>query len=790
MDHRESDVPGIQYLVDQSSLKRGRYIGQSVRRLEDEPLVTGRARFIGDLDFPHQLHARIVRSGHARGQITEIDADAARALPGVIAVWTGDDLAAIPNIPFRATAIKGLTPYTQPAVARDYVRYVGEPVAVVIAEDPYVAEDAAELTMVEIDPAEAYLDVTSAPGDFAPGLGCEPAVIIKGYGDVDEAMARAHATVSLDLSVGRHSAVPLETRGLLARYDEARGVLELHGATKRPHWNRDQLAELFELSPARIELYEHHVGGGFGVRGELYPEDLILCHAAMTLRRPVKWIEDRREHLMTANQSREQVHSICAAVDADGRILAIDETLYHDQGAYVRTHGARVPDMTIGLLLGPYRVPAYKAKAHYRLTNKTPAATYRAPGRFEGSFVRERLIDAIASRLDLDPLEIRSRNFIGKAEMPFDRGLTALETNVVLDSGDYSGLLEKAKAFSEWGELQSEVMARRAQGEAVGVGLGMFVEKSGLGPAEMVDLSVEIDGTVVVVTGAASLGQGVETVIAQICAETLGVDYRRVRVLHGDTTRIPYGFGAHASRVTVMTGEATRRASVMARDKALDMAAEILQTDRNGLDVIDGAVVAANGTGPSITLGELARNLGPASPTRGDREPGLSATAWYHNTQMNYPYGIHIAKVCVDCLTGHVDVEKFFVVYDIGRAINPALVEGQILGGLAQGLGGALLEEFIYDDAGQPLSVTLADYRMPTVAEMPPVDILLLEDAPSPLNPLGMKGAGEAGINAVGAAVASAVDDALQSPGFVRQLPVTPPYVVARLAEIAERNNG
>jgi carbon-monoxide dehydrogenase large subunit len=773
-------------LLDQSSLKRERYIGQSVTRLEDPPLVTGRGRFIGDLDFPHQLHARIVRSAHARGRITAIDADAARALPGVIAVWTGEDLAAIPNIPFRATAIKGLTPYTQPAVTRDHVRYVGEPVAVVIAQDPYVAEDAAEMTMVDIDPAQAYLDVTLEPDDFSPGLSCEPVVITKGYGDVDEAMSRAHATVTLDLLIGRHSAVPLETRGLLARYDEARGVLELHGATKRPHWNRDQLAEIFDLSPARVELYEHHVGGGFGVRGELYPEDLIVCHAAMKLRRPVKWIEDRREHLMAANQSREQTHKIRAALDADGRILAIDETLYHDQGAYVRTHGARVPDMTIGLLLGPYRVPAYKAKAHYRLTNKTPAATYRAPGRFEGSFVRERLIDAVASRLNLDPLEVRKRNFIDKTEMPYDRGLSALETDVVLDSGDYAGLLEKAQAFCAWDNLQSEVTARRAQGESVGIGLGMFVEKSGLGPAEMVELSIETDGTVVVVTGAASLGQGMETVIAQICAQTLGVDYRRVRVLHGDTTRIAYGFGAHASRVTVMTGEATRRASVMVRDKALDMGAGILQMDHNALDVVDGTVIADDGTGPSITLGELARKLGPASPARGDREPGLSATAWYHNTRMNYPYGVHIAKVRVDRETGHVGVEKFFVVYDVGRAINPALVEGQILGGLAQGLGGALLEEFIYDNAGQPLSVTLADYRMPTAAEMPPVDILLLEDAPSPFNPLGMKGAGEAGINAVGAAIASAIDDALQSPGLVRQLPVTPQYLVARLAETAQ----
>lgn len=768
---------------------RKRYIGEPVTRLEDRPLLTGRARFVGDVNFAGQLHARIVRSPHARGRIVSIDTAAALATEGVVAVWTGEDLASVPNIPFRATAIKGLEPYTQPALALGHVRYVGEPVAVVIAEDAYLAEDAAELVMVEIELEEPYLDASREPGEFSPGLGGEPVIIEKGYGDVEAAFSSAHAVVELDLSIGRHSAVPMETRGLVGRLDEARGVLELHGAAKRPHWNRDQLAELFSLSPSRIELYENSVGGGFGVRGELYPEDLIVCFAALQLKRPVKWIEDRREHLMAANQSREQRHVVRAAVDEEGRILGLDETLYHDQGAYVRTHGARVADMTIGLFLGPYRVPAYRAKAHYRLTNKTPAATYRAPGRFEGTFVRERLIEAIGTKLFLDPLEVRRRNFIASSEMPYARGLSALETEVVLDSGDYAGMLDKALAFAGWHEMKEEAESRRAKGEAVGVGFAMFVEKSGLGPSEMVDLKVETDGSVTVITGAASVGQGMETVIAQICAETLGVDYRQVRVLHGDTNRIPYGFGAHASRVTVMTGEATRRASEMARAKALDLAAELLQADAADLDIVEGMIVPLRGDGPSISLGELAKHLGPASPLRGEREPGLSAVAWYHNKHMNYPYGIHIAKVKVDRETGHLDVEKYAITYDVGRAINPALVEGQIVGGLAQGLGGAIYEEFIYDEAGQPLSVTFADYRMVTATEMPPVEVLILEDAPSPLNPLGMKGAGEGGVNAAGAAVASAIDDALQHPGLVQRLPATPQYLRKRLAEL-ERADG
>ena len=484
---------------------------------------------------------------------------------------------------------------------------------------------------------------------------------------------------------------------------------------------------------------------------------------------------------MSANQSREQQHLIRAAVDRDGHILAIDETVFHDQGAYVRTHGARVADMTIGLLLGPYRVPNYRAVAHYRLTNKTPAATYRAPGRFEGSFVRERLIEAIGHQLGVEAIEVRRRNLITSAEMPYTRNLTALETEVILDSGNYPLLVDKALAFSEWDRLRQRAAERRAEGENVGVGFAIFVEKSGLGPAEMVSISVDTDGIVELVTGAASLGQGMETVLAQICADTLGIDYRRIRVLHGNTNRIAFGFGAHASRVTVMTGEATRLGALKLREKAMEFGAELLQRDIDELDVIDGRVVVDE-HGPSISLGELARQLSPTSSSRGDREPGLSAIAWYHNKHMNYPYGVHIATVFVDRETGGTRVESYAVVYDIGRAINPALVEGQIVGGLAQGLGGALMENFAYDASGQPNSVTLADYLMVTAAEMPPVKVLICENAPSPLNPLGIKGAGEAGVNAAGAAIASAIDDALQIPGFVDRLPMTPQYLKERLA--------
>jgi carbon-monoxide dehydrogenase large subunit/6-hydroxypseudooxynicotine dehydrogenase subunit gamma len=760
------------------------FVGRSVPRLEDRPLVTGRGRFAADVAFPHMLHMRIVRSGHAHGRITSIDASAALALSGVAAVWTSADVADIPPIDFRLTRIEGLAPYRQPILARQVVRYVGEPVAAVFATDPYVAEDAADLVVVAVDELPVVLDASVAPGEFETGRSTQAAIVEKSYGDLAAAFRAAHAVVELDLAIGRHSGVPLETRGAIARYDAARDVLELHGAAKVPHWNRDNIARMLSREPSTVHLFEGHVGGGFGIRGELYPEDVLVCLAALRLGRAVKWIEDRREHLIAANHSRQQRHKVRAAVDAEGRILGLDNEFFHDQGGYVRTHAATVPDLAAAMLPGPYRVPAYRTLGHVRLTNKTPGGTYRAPGRFESTFVRERLMDAIAARLAVDRVEIRRRNLVANGEMPYARPLATLGTDIVLDSGDYAGLLDKSLAAIKWDELTSALAQRRAGGELVGAGLGIFVEKSGLGPFEGVRVSVDTSGLVEVVTGAASVGQGVETVVAQICADALGVDYRRVRVVHGRTDRIAFGQGAFASRVTVMTGEAARLAAVEVQAKAIEIAAELLQQPADALAVIDGAVVRKSGAaGPSMTLGEIAKALEPASKLRGARAPGLAADGWFYTDHMNYPYGVHIAVARVDRETGGVTIERYLLAYDIGRAVNPMLVEGQLAGGLAQGIGGTLLEEFLYDERGEPLSVNFADYLMPTAREVPALDVLITQDAPSPLNPLGLKGAGEGGINAVGAAIAAAIDDAIGIPGAITRLPVTP----QRLRDILKR---
>jgi carbon-monoxide dehydrogenase large subunit/6-hydroxypseudooxynicotine dehydrogenase subunit gamma len=759
-----------------------------VTRLEDQPLLTGRGAFVGDIGFPHQLHMRVVRSPYANAEVRKVDVAPALVAPGIAAVWTAADITEFPPIDFRDPAAEALRPYRQPLLAQRRLRYVGEPVAVVFATDPYLAEDAAELVTVEADELAPVLDASAAPGNFAPGLSTEAITLRTDYGDVEAAFATAYAVVDLDLTIGRHSGVPLETRGALARFDAGRDVLELYGATKVPHRNRDALARMFGRSTTAVVLKEGNTGGGFGVRGELYPEDFLVCIAAMRLGRPVKWIEDRREHLMAANQSREQRHRARAAVDADGRILAIEDEFYLDQGAYVRTHGARVAEMTIALVPGPYRIPAYRSVGHFRLTNKTPAATYRAPGRFEGTFVRERLLDAIADRLGLDRVTVRRRNLITANEMPFSRPLKALGTDVLYDSGDYPLLLDKALARIGWVSLQAELRRRRAAGELVGSGIAIFVDKGGLGPLDGTRVTVDTTGTVELVTGGSAVGQGFATAMAQICADTLGVDYRRVRVVAGQTDRIQYGIGAHASRASVMTGSATHAAALKVRAKALDMAAALLQAAPDELDIVDGVVAHRDRRGGgSISLAEIARHLAPDSPTLGGRDPVLTAEGWYRSEHMTYPYGVQIGVVRVDAETGQATVERFLLAYDIGRSINPMLVEGQLAGGFAQGLGGALYEEFRYDERGEPLSVTLADYLLPTARETPALEVLVTEDFPSPLNPLGIKSVGEGGINGVGAVIAAAIDEAIGLPGAVTQLPVAPERLKALIDAAAQR---
>ncbi len=753
------------------------YIGKNQARLEDGPLLRGEGRFACDISFPDQLHMRVVRAPVAYGRLGDINADHAKDIPGVFAVWTAKDVMEIGPIPFRQVNLPGMERFRQFVLARGYVRYVGDPMAVVFADDPYVAEDAADLVTAEIEVLAPCLDATGPIGEFEPGVPAVAGVVEKKYGDLIDAFARAEHVVKLRLKIGRHAGIPLETRGAVATFDPADSMIRLYGAAKIPHKNRITIAAIIDHPVEKIHLHEGHVGGGFGTRGEVYPEDVLVCLAARRFKRPIKWIEDRRENLVAANHSRQQTHEIRAAVDGRGFILGVDDVFWLDQGGYVRTHGGAVSELTAAMLPGPYVWPAYRSVGHIRLTNKTPCGTYRAPGRYEGSFVRERLMDAIARELGLDPVELRRVNLIPEDSMPFDRKIDALGTEIILDSGKYEDLLDRLLERVGYHRLKAEIEQRRADGEMVGMGLAYFVEKSGLGPHDDAKLNLQADGSVEILTGTASVGQGVETVMAQIGADASGLPIDAFYVTHGQTDRIDHGMGAYASRATTMSGTAVHLAGQIFNFNLRQAAADMLQTEAQGLTISHGRIHRTNDEhGPALTLATLA---GDYHKTHG---APLTAEATFHAERMGFPYGIHLVVARIAPDTMEIQLEKFVIAFDVGKAINPMLISGQFAGAAAQGIGGALFEEFVYDEGGQPLATNFADYLLPTIHEVPKVEILLREDAPSPLNPLGIKGAGEGGITGTGAAIAAAVDDAIGGGGAIDALPISP----ARLHHLVE----
>ena len=723
-------------------------------RVEDGRLLAGRGRFVDDVDLPGQLWLRVIRSQVARANLREVDTSAARASEGVHAVLTAADLPELDRIPVRVeVAGQPLDAYRQPVLARERVRYVGEPVAVVLAEDPYAAEDAAELVAIEYEELPAVLDLRAAE---------RAAELEMGYGDVEAAFANAAHVTRAEFTIGRHSAVPLETRGLLAAPRDGR--LEIWGTTKVPHFNRRVLASMLGIPVEQIHLHTADAGGGFGVRGEFYPEDYLVPWLAARTDRPVKWIEDRSEHLVATNHSRHQIHAIEAAFDDRHRLLAIADEVWHDSGAYIRTHGVVVADLTLSMLPGPYRVPAYRGTAHVVLTARTPCGTYRGPGRYEGTFARERLLDLAADELGLDPLDLRRRNLLSPDELPLDRGLSAIGTTMTIDAGDVGGLLERTIAEAGFEAWRDESALQRARGRMVGTGAAVFMEKSGLGPLEHAGVDLLPSGEVRVTAGATSLGQGVETVLATLAAERLGLDADDITVVLGDTDLVPEGVGSWASRSTVLAGNAVALAADRVAELAREAAAEALEVDPADLRMSDGRFEAAGSPERAVSLAELAGRSG-----------GFSARETFEIDRMTYPYGVHLAHVEVDPDSGGVRILGYFIGYEVGRAVIPALVEGQLVGGAAQGIAGALMEEFRYTDDGQPLATTLADYLVPTAGEVPPIGVLISEDWPAESNALGVRGAGEGGATGCGAAIAAAVDDAIGRPGRVRALPILLP---------------
>ncbi len=776
-------------------------IGASLKRKEDPRLLTGRGRYVDDVRLPRMLHAAIVRSPHAHAVIRGIDGAAALATPGVAMVVTAADLGNVRPIPIRLGPKPSLVPFLQFPLARGRVRYVGEPVAIVVAADRYLAEDAADLVVVEYDALPA---VTSAERSLAPGAPLLRTGTTSNLadrlesvvGEPERALAEADVRIRQRFSVQRHTGVPLETRGLVASHDAGADALTVWGPTKVPHFNRRVLSDLLEYPIKRIRFIEPDVGGGFGVRGEFYPEDFLIPYASMRLHRPVKWIEDRREHLVATNHSRQQVHDIEVGATRDGRIVALIDRVTVDMGAYLRTHGVTVPELTAAMLPGPYRIPHYRCEVSCVMTNKTPTGTYRAPGRYEANFVRERLLDLLGRTVGVDPIEIRRRNFIPPDAIPYSVGTAALGYETIYDTGAYASTLDAALQAVHYDDVRRRQAEARMHGRCLGIGVACIVEKAGPGPWELARVELDSDGRATVYSGAASVGQGIETVLAQICAEELALPFEDVTVVHGDTAVVPDGIGAWGSRATAVGGSAVLLAARDVKGKLLDLAARRLEAARGDLVVANGRIWVRGALGKAVTFKELAvehaASRAAAGVAASEPPPDLSATHYFQVAEMTYPYGAHVAVVEVDPDTGQVTILDYAIAYDVGKAVNPRLVEGQLIGGLAQGIGGALLEELAYDDQGQLLSATLMDYLLPTSMEMPGrVSIRVLEETPTPLNPLGVKGAGEGGTSAAGAAIANAVADALGPLGVgITDLPLSPDRLLMLINDAARTHGG
>ena len=767
----------------------GSLIGARVRRKEDPRLVRGRGRYVADIEPPGTLHAAIVRSPHAHARIRSIRADAARAHPGVHAVLLPSDVADVGGIPVRVHPLPELRAFLQRPLAQEKARYVGDPVAVVVAESRYVAEDALDLVEVDYEPLPAVVDGRAEVDRDAALLFEEQGTNVcaafgEDVGDVDAAFAAADVVVGDTFEVQRHGAVPLEPRGLVASYDAASGRLTVWGPTKVPHANRMVLAELIGFPEERIRFIEPEVGGGFGARGEVYPEDVLIPLLALRLERPVKWIEDRREALLTTNHSREGWYEAELALAADGRILGLRGRLVNVMGGYLRTHGIRVPEIAARIFPGPYRIPNYRCDVECVLTNKTPVGTYRAPGRFETNFVRERLLDVAARELGMSPIELRRVNFVRQEDTPYDAGTFDMGEPVVYRDVHPPATLDRALELVDYEALCRYRDEQRGRGRRIGIGIGCYMEESGLGgvgntPGEYARVEVGTGGAVTLYSGVAALGQGLETALSQVVASELGIGIDDVTVVHGDTDRVPWGGGTWADRGAIIACSAALIASGEVKAKLAGLGARLLEANPDDVEVAGGLVRAKDDPSRSVAWADVVRATYGKGLTNEGVESGVDARTVFHVPEHTYAPGTQIAVVEVDAETGVVTILDYATAQDVGRAINPQIVEGQIVGGVVQGLGGALLEHFAYDANGQPLASTLMDYLLPSSAEAPATQhTAALEELPSPLNPLGTKGVGDVGPAGTGAAVANAVADALSDLDVrVNALPLSPDRV-------------
>ena len=761
----------------------GELIGTRVHRLEDHALLTGSGRFVDDIAASGVLVAAFVRSPHPHALIRAIDASAARAVPGVTAVLTLDDLAPVMRqrrMMRTSNSGTGLDQSWSFALADGEVSFVGEPVAIVVAVDRYVAEDAAALVVVEYDVQPAAIDcrINHAP-PVRREIASNRVISYKvSYGDPEAAFAKAAHVVHEDLWIHRGAAHSMEGRAILVQISDRETVV--WASTQKAHDLRNALADYIELDESRLRVATPDVGGGFGPKLCIYPEDVAVVAAATLLRRSVKWIEDRREHFTNAAQERDQYWSIELAADAEGRVRGVRGGLIHDIGAYA-LQDVNIPYNSATTLTGPYMVPSLSIDVIATHTNKAPVSSVRGAGYPQAAFAMERLMDRLAGVLKLDRAELRRRNLIPADKMPYMKPMRARSgEQVQYDSGDYPACQAEILHAAGWDDFPRRQSQAREEGRYIGIGLAHGIKGTGRGPFEFGNVRVSPTGHITVSTGAAPMGQGLSTALAQICAEAFGVRAEDVTVIAGDTAAAPLGLGGFASRQTVTAGSSVQIAAQAVAAKARKLASHMLEAAEEDLEIVDGEVRVVGAPQLAVKLGELARVL-KGAPGYGfpkDIEPGLEASATFRVDQLAYSNACHVVEVEVDIETGGVTILRYIALQDAGRLVNPMIVEGQVHGGIAHGVGNALLEWMGYDAAGQPVTTTFADYLLPTSTVLPRLETLYKE-SPSPHNPLGVKGVGEVGVIPAAAAVISAIENALSPFGVhIAQMPITPHELV------------
>lgn len=749
-----------------------------VLRLEDLRLVQGRGRFIDDIRWPGMLQAVLVRSPHAHAEILDIDTRAAKAHPGVYLVWTAVDLGPVCQpVPcvFPHPSVHQARTHTP--LARDVVRYVGEPVALVVAENRYVAEDAAELVEVRYRPLPAVVDLEAALRPEAPRVHADlpdnlAADGEKAYGDVAAAFRAADLIVRERLVVERGAASPIETRGVVA-FPEADGTITVYDTTQTPVPTRQGLAQILGLPEEMLRVVVPDIGGAFGPKSTLfYPEEILIPLAAKALERPVKWIEDRREHFLATNQERGQIHDVALACLGDGTILGLTDDFLHDGGAYA-VAGAILPIITATTLMGPYRIPAYRARYRVVYTNKTPVSPVRGAGRPQAVFVMERMLARLARELGLSPVAVRKKNLIPPEAMPYAMDITYQdEAPLVYDTGDYPKTLQLALDTIGYEQFLAKKAEAVGEGRMIGVGVACYVEGSGLGPYEGATVRITERGKVQVEAALSAQGQGQATMLAQITSEALGIRPQDVEVRLGDTAVSRYGLGTFASRTAVTAGSACHRAALAVKEELLRLAADALEVPVEELALSDGFVYARRDERRRISFAECAARKNPAwGPPPAAFRPGLEATEYFVPARSTFAHGVHAAIVEILPERLETRILRYVVVHDAGRILHREIVEGQIRGGVVQGIGWSLYERLRFDEEGQPLTTTFMDYLLPTAGEVPEIVIRHLE-SPTPLNPLGVKGVGEAGVIPVLACLAEALEDALGGQVFLREMPV------------------